>query len=238
MSFKYPEKISHIPPPEFTRKVAMIVALMFTVVIMEFVNCRLRSKSQHSVSNQEYSSSSGGSNGSTGNGGYVDMIYADERPYKGAANANSNRKTSDYYSSDSNNESSGTGGGSQWVARERFMVQRNHSFMPPRNLGRGAVQYRPRAAYMRPGPGYDEAYPAAASTANFWSNGPFGGPAYYGGAAFRGGRGGGSGVGRGAGAGAGGGGAGHPLQQRRRQPLPPEFYYMDRWTNLAHEDER
>ena len=111
MSFKHPERISHIPPPEVTR---------------------LRSKSQVSV-NEYSTASSGGSSGigsGSGGPGYVDL------PYAGGG------ETSDHtiYSSQSPLAVK------PWQAREKYMIQRNHSFMPPKNIaGRGGpmMQSRP-----------------------------------------------------------------------------------------------
>ncbi|XP_059086205.1 uncharacterized protein LOC131882930 isoform X2 [Tigriopus californicus] len=130
MSFKYPERISHIPPPEVTR---------------------LRSKSQHSIN--EYSS--GGSGSGSNSGGYVDMI-TDSEPIYGFRSP-----------------PPPIGG---WVPREKFMVQRRQSYMPP-TLNRG----RPREI-SNPG-------------------------------------------------------------SRKRQPLPPEFFYsgrsdqLDPWMDFQQEDE-
>jgi len=108
MSFRHPERISHIPPPEVTR---------------------LRSRSQHSVA----AAATTADYGSSGSSGYVEMSFEDDdsgspsppplpRPgwpnYGGGPNAGHLAE------------------GPLPGPRERFRVQRRQSFMPPR-IGAG-----------------------------------------------------------------------------------------------------
>ena len=126
MSFKHPERVSHIPPPEVTR---------------------YRSKSQHSINDYEESSGGSSGGGGGGSGGYDPLPPRRVGPVFHPGNV---LTRDDYFMRGGGGSSpppphrGGYNGG--WVPRERFAVQRQQSFMPPPlGLGRGG-----RGGFRRP----------------------------------------------------------------------------------------